>query len=172
VDPVPKAKQDLPYSTAKAARRILTDKQGNYAGSGVLRAKPEGGGVTLGMPSTVRTCPRMLLPTSGPNSKRPPKSPKPGPQNLCCRRPLPTNTQKQLQVAARELADLRRKHAKLVGYGRERSLNELTNMLLAYQYLRRKFVAEHPQLVDQLEKLELAHKLARGHHKIARQVKG
>jgi hypothetical protein len=168
VDPVPRPKQDLPFSTAKAARRVPTDSKGNYAGVGVLRAKPEGGGVTLGMPSTVRTCPRTLLPTTGPNSKRPPKSPKPGPQNLCCRRPLPTKAQRHTQQGLRDLADLRRKHAKLVGYGKGKTLDQLTDMLLAYQELRQKFVLEHPDMAAKLKAMELAHTLSRGLHKIKR----
>jgi hypothetical protein len=56
----------------------------------------------------------------------------------------------------------------LVGYGKGKTLDQLTDMLLAYQELRQKFVLEHPDMAAKLKAMELAHTLSRGLHKIKR----
>ena len=105
--------------------------------------------------STVKTCPKMPAHTSGPNSGRRPHTPKPGPQNLCCRRPLPSKNQMHDQAGRGELKSLKKMHARLSGFGKP--LTNWKGTSESYAQRRMQFVGQHPALVNELVRIEVEH---------------
>ena len=155
VCPSPKAKVWLSLSQAKAARKIPTDNKGNYVGRGVIRLKPLGGPLGLDVHSTVRSCPKMLCSTSGPNSKRRPRSPKRGPMNLCFSGQMHTDRQQDKIVGLAELKSLRKMSARLSGYGRP--LLNWKGFAESYSARRLQFTNQHPNFAGELARIEQEH---------------
>ena len=145
----------LSHSQSKAARKIPTDNKGNYTGRGVIRLKPLGGPLGLDVHSTVRSCPRMLCSTSGPNSGGRPRSPKRGPVNTCFSGHLPTGQQFDKQAGLAELKSLRKMSARLSGYGRP--LLNWKGFAESYSVRRVQFMNQHPTLASKLVSIESEH---------------